>query len=75
MFESAENTHDNAWNQEINLKKKGKRDLPASKEKNLANILKENVKKMDGGAYSQRGEREKQRTIWKVPLKKSNSAF
>ena len=35
----------NAWNQEINLKKKGKRDLPASKDKNLAKILKENDKK------------------------------
>ena len=34
----------NAWNQEINLKKKGKRDLPASKDKNLAKILKENDK-------------------------------
>ena len=34
----------NAWNQEINLKKKGKKDLPASKDKNLAKILKENDK-------------------------------
>ena len=34
----------NAWNQEINLKKNGKRDLPASKDKNLAKILKENDK-------------------------------
>ena len=46
MFESAENTHDNAWNQEINLKKKGKRVLPASKDKNLAKILKENDKNL-----------------------------
>ena len=61
----------NEWKQEINLKKKGKRDLPASKDKNLA----KNDKKMDGGAESQRGEREKQETIWKVTLKKSNSAF
>ena len=51
MFESAKNTHDNAWNQEINFKKKGKKDLPASKDKNLAKILKENdKKKLDGGA-------------------------
>ena len=34
----------NAWKQEINLKKKGKRVLPASKDKNLAKILKENDK-------------------------------
>ena len=34
----------NAWKQEINLKKKGKRDLPAPKDKNLAKILKENDK-------------------------------
>ena len=45
MFESAKNTHDNAWNQEINFKKKGKKDLPASKDKNLSKILKENDKK------------------------------
>ena len=37
----------------------GKRDLPTFKDKNLAKILKENDKKFDGGAYSQRGEREK----------------
>ena len=30
---------------------------------------------MDGGAKSQCGEREKKRTILKVSLKKSNSAF
>ena len=40
----------NAWNQEIKWKMKGKRDLSASKEKNLAKILKENDKKFDGGA-------------------------
>ena len=34
----------NAWKQEINLKKKGKRVLPASKDKNLAKNLKENDK-------------------------------
>ena len=38
----------NAWNPEINLKKKGKKDLPASKDKNLAKILKENDKKKNG---------------------------
>ena len=65
----------NAWNQEINLKKKGKKDLPASKDKNLPKFLKENDKNLNGGALSQRGEREKQETIWKVTLKKSNSAF
>ena len=40
----------NAWKQEINLKKKGKRDLPASKDKNLAKISKENDKNLNGGA-------------------------
>ena len=36
----------NAWKQEINLKKKGKRVLPASKDKNLAKNLKENDKNL-----------------------------
>ena len=65
----------NAWKQEIILKKKGKGDLPASKDKNLAKNLKENDKNLNGGALSQRGEREKQEKVWIVTLKKSNSAF
>ena len=40
----------NAWKKEINLKKKGKKDLPASKDKNLAKNLKENDKNLNGGA-------------------------
>ena len=65
----------NAWKQEINLKKKGKRVLPASKDKNLTKILKENDKNLNGGALSQRGEREKQEKVWIVTLKKSKSTF
>ena len=36
----------NAWKQERNLKKNGKKVLPASKDKNLAKILKENDKNL-----------------------------
>ena len=36
----------NAWKQERNLKKKDKKVLPASKDKNLAKILKENDKNL-----------------------------
>ena len=74
-FEDAENTHENAWKIHENLKKKGKRDIPASKDKNLAKNLKENDKNLNGGALSQCGEREKQEKVWIVTLKKSNSAF
>ena len=65
----------NAWNQEINLKKKGKRDLSASKDKNLAKILKENDKNwmVETRANAEREKRKK--TIWKVSLKKSKSVF
>ena len=61
----------NAWNQEINLKKKGKRDLPASKDKNLAKNLEENDKNFDGGALA-KSEREEslknflKKCLWKV---------
>ena len=65
----------NAWKRELNLKKKGKKDLPASKDKNLAKNLKENDKNLNGGALSQHEEREKQEKVWIVTLKKSNSAF
>ena len=59
----------NAWNHEIKCKEKGKRDLSAFKNKNLAKILEENDKKFDGGAYSQRGEREVEKLFEKVTLK------
>ena len=75
MFESAENTHDNAWNQEINLKKKGKRDLPASKEKNLAKILKENNENWMVEPRAN-AEREKRKELFeKWPWKSPNLSF
>ena len=73
-FEDAEITHENAWNQEINLKKKGKRVLPASKDKNLAKILKENDKNLMVEPRAN-AEREKLEKVWIVTLKKSYSAF
>ena len=72
MFESAENTHDNAWNKEINLKKKGKRDLPASKDKNLAKILKENDKnwRVEPRANAEREKSKElfEKWLWKSPI-------
>ena len=47
----------------MKTRNKRQKTLPASKDKNLAKNLKENDKKMDGGAQSQCGEREKQETI------------
>ena len=60
----------NAWNQEINLKKKGKRDLPASKDKNLAKISKENDKNWMVEPRAN-AEREKRRELFEKYLWKS----
>ena len=57
----------NAWNHEIKCKGKGKRDLPAFKDKNLAKILEENDKKSMVEPLAKL-EREKS---WKNFLKKS----
>ena len=73
MFESAENTHDNAGNQEINLKKKGKRDLPASKDKNLAKIWKENDKKFGWWSLEPTRRERKEKNYLKRTLKNSKS--
>ena len=59
----------NAWNQEINLKKKGKRDLPASKDKNLAKILKENNKKWMVEPRAN-AEREKRKELFEKNFEK-----
>ena len=59
----------NAWNQEINLKKKGKRDLPASKDKNLAKILKENDKKWMVEPRAN-AEREKRKELFEKNFEK-----
>ena len=42
--------HEKCMKSRNKLEKKGKRDLPASKDKNLAKILKEKRQKLDGGA-------------------------
>ena len=47
----------NARKQEIKCKRKGKRDSPAFKDKNLAKNLEENDKNFDGGALA-KSERE-----------------
>ena len=63
----------NAWNQEIKLKRKGKRDLPAFKDKNLAKILKENDKKLMVEPIAN-AEREKSwKTFWKRRFEKRQS--
>ena len=65
----------NAWNQEINLKKMGKKVLPASKDKNPARILKENDKNWWRSQVPTRRERGTLKKNWIVTLKKSYSAF
>ena len=45
------------------LEKKSKRDLPASKDKKPCKNLEGKRQKLDGGAQSQHGEREKKKTI------------
>ena len=61
----------NARNHEIKCKRKGKKDLPALEDKNLAKISEENNKKSLVG-LSQVGERGKfEKTFEKVTLKKT----
>ena len=65
----------NAWKREIKCKRKGKSDLPAFKDKNLAKILKENDKKLMVEPIAN-AEREKSwKTIWKSDFENSNLSF
>ena len=60
----------NAWKHEIKCKRKGKRDLPVFKDKNLTKNLEENDKKIDGGALA-KSEREKRlKSFEKEPFEK-----
>ena len=68
-----------AWNNEIKCKRKGKKDLLALGDKNLAKISEENDKK-SLVEPSQVGEREREReeslkSFEKATLKKSNLTF
>ena len=65
----------NAWKHEIKCKRKGKRDLSAFKDKNLAKILEENDKKLMVEPIAN-AEREKSwKTIWKSDFEKVQSVF
>ena len=75
IMNSSEKNQWNAWRHEIKCKRKGIKDLLAWREENLANISKENDKKLVMEP-SQVGEREESlKSFEKVPLKKSNLTF
>ena len=65
----------NAWNHEIKCKRKGKKDLPAFKDKNLAKIVEENDKKFFGGALAKSEREESLKNFEKAPFEKSNLTF
>ena len=65
----------NAWKHEIKCKRKGKKDLPAYREENLAKNLEENDKKL-WASLVQFGEREKVwKPFWKESLKGQTLIF
>ena len=61
-----------SWNK---MEKEGQKRLTGLQGQKPCKNLEGKRQKIDGGALSQRGEREKLEKVWIVTLKKSYSAF